>query len=206
MSCRECRGYEKKRCFVFLAFVLLLVCVCTTGTVCAEADSAGDDEGGVIERPFDKEGIGAGTSIDKIRKGHDVVLEKLKSLGPMEVEEPLPLNSEGDVVPDKMERRDPFALTRELVKKTMDTNFMPQRSDAEAKVELPALRMRGLLMYGGGERIGLLAVGNEVHLVRVGDTVGLHEQGMASALKILEINSHNIVVEFGSMEQLIIVQ
>ena len=205
MSCRECSKSIKNRWFVFPSFVLLLVCVCTPGMVRAETDNAGDDERGVIERPFDRDGIGAGTSVNTIRKGHDAVLAKLKSMGPMEVEEPLPLDVEGDIVPDTKERRDPFALTPKLVKKTMDTNFMPMRSDAEQKVELPEMRMRGILMYGGEEKLGLLEVANGVHLVRVGDTVGLHELGMASALKVLEINKLNIVVEFGSMEQLIIV-
>jgi hypothetical protein len=69
------------------------------------------------------------------------------------------------------------------------------------------MRLRGLIRGNGKKLAALLDVENSgVHVVHEGDTVGLNELGQDSVLYIKKINRLNLVVEVGSLGQVLIVQ
>lgn len=83
------------------------------------------------------------------------------------------------------------------------SRFVP--SLVEAK--LPSMRMRGYVKNPDGEVLALLEVdGSQVHLIRVGDTVGLNQVGSDTVLRIKSISRRHLVVESGSLGKVIIVR
>ena len=109
--------------------------------------------------------------------------------------------------------RNPFApSTRLMLLKDQPTaaaalvaqsEFTPVRQPEK----MPKLRLRGHLQGKDGEVLALLElVGGDVYIVREGDTVGLHDFGIDSVIRVQKISRLHLVVESGSLNQKIIVR
>ncbi len=73
--------------------------------------------------------------------------------------------------------------------------------------KMPKMRLRGHLQSRDGEVLALLElVGGDVYIVREGDTVGLHDFGIDSVIRVQKISRLHLVVESGSLNQKIIVR
>lgn len=73
--------------------------------------------------------------------------------------------------------------------------------------KMPKMRLRGHLQGQNGEVVALLElVGGDVYIVREGDTVGLHDFGIDSVVRVQKISRLHLVVESGSLNQKIIVR
>jgi hypothetical protein len=73
--------------------------------------------------------------------------------------------------------------------------------------KMPKMRLRGHLQGRDGEVLALLElVGGDVYIVREGDTVGLHDFGIDSVIRVQKISRLHLVVESGSLNQKIIVR
>ena len=90
--------------------------------------------------------------------------------------------------------------------------------------DLPNMRLRGLIrsamrkstdVFGvaagkkpaQSHKAALLEIeGAGVFVVREGDTVGLHDLGRSAVLKVIRVNELSVVVEAGSLGQVIIVR
>ncbi len=107
------------------------------------------------------------------------------------------------------EKRNPFATTEYLERKRLSPPE-PKRQTFQALAtpgKLPKMKLKGHLQGMDNETLALLEIeGGEVHLVREGDTVGLHDLGFPGAIRIKKINRLHLVVESGSYGQLIIVR
>jgi hypothetical protein len=110
--------------------------------------------------------------------------------------------------------RNPFAITEKLARladkppaskaSESDTLTFTPRSGA---LQLPKMRLRGHLHGQGDEAVALLEIeGGGVYIVREGDDVGLHEFGYDSVIRIQKIDRLHLVVESGTLGQLIIVR
>ena len=110
--------------------------------------------------------------------------------------------------------RNPFALTgklrdakvnmanKEVVVLKGEETFTPK-----PEVKIPKMRLRGHLKGSDGEVLALLEIdGGDTHIVREGDTVGLNDLGLDSVLRVRKISRLHMVVEAGSLNQMIIVR
>ncbi len=106
------------------------------------------------------------------------------------------------------EKRDPFATTEYLE----NQKISPEPDKRTFRVmdtpgRLPKMKLKGHLQGADKETLALLEIeGGEVHLVREGDTVGLHDLGFSGAIRIRKIDRLHLVIEAGSYGQLIIVR
>lgn len=108
--------------------------------------------------------------------------------------------------------RDPFALTREI----FSANQAPeQHSDGGSTFNrdgvvytLPRLALKGVIHKAKKQNpIALLEVsGYGTHLVRVGDELGFNPSEPKQVLKIKKISRLNVIVEVGTLGDLIVVR
>jgi hypothetical protein len=110
--------------------------------------------------------------------------------------------------------RNPFAVTEKLSRLAAQPSgkdspassgpaFIPQNQS----LKLPKMRLRGRLKDESGDSVALLEIeGGGVYIVREGDDVGLHEFGNDSVLRIRKIDRLHVVVEAGTLKQLVIVR
>lgn len=117
--------------------------------------------------------------------------------------------------------RDPFGMTERLKRVSTGgaegVQFVPSPG-LPGTGEVPQMRLRGILRMGsraqgsgGGEGEGTVAAILEVagagtHIVREGDTVGLQRLGSSAVVKVLRVDRLSMVVEVGSLGQVIIVR
>ncbi|ABK98447.1 hypothetical protein Ppro_0817 [Pelobacter propionicus DSM 2379] len=107
-------------------------------------------------------------------------------------------------------QRDPFSVTNRVrTQSERPPAFSPYGSE-EGSVEqartMPKMRLRGHLRGTDGRIAALLEIeGAGVYIVRERDTVGLHELGIDTAIRIKKINRLNMLVEAGSLGRMIIV-
>lgn len=103
-------------------------------------------------------------------------------------------------------KRDPFAPTDRLLQASTSGGaavFQPLQQAAT----IPIMHLRGLVQDKDGTQVALLEIEKGgVHIVREGDTVGLYEMGANTVIRVRKINRLNLVVEAGSLGQLIIVR
>lgn len=111
--------------------------------------------------------------------------------------------------------RNPFATTdklRELKIKPPEQEAVPSNeglafTPTKQEVKIPKMRLRGHLQGINGEVLALLEVtGGDTYIVREGDTVGLHDLGIDSVLRVRKISRLHLVIEAGSLNQMIIVR
>lgn len=110
--------------------------------------------------------------------------------------------------------RDPFAVPSKLQKVStgglQQLQFVP--TPAVAKKKIPKMRLRGVMRSSdaqpGGEGVAALLdiKGSGVYVVREGDTIGLHDLGLDTVMKIVKVDALSVVVETGTLGQLIIVR
>ena len=109
-----------------------------------------------------------------------------------------------------VEKRDPFAETPELIRESIEPTIRKKTQTFTPQVEakkLPKMFLRGHLTGTDGEVVALLQIDKgEVHIVREGDTIGLHDFGINSVIRVQKISRLHLVVESGSLGQLIIVR
>jgi hypothetical protein len=111
--------------------------------------------------------------------------------------------------------RDPFAMTRELRKAGTkdDDNNDQAYSDYKFKspslsVKLPRLTLKGVVFQQGSDQpLALLEVANQgVYVVRLNDEIGFNPSDPGQVIKIKKISNLNIIVEVGTLGDLIIVR
>lgn len=110
------------------------------------------------------------------------------------------------------QKRDPFAVTGELV--TQNNQPVQKRVSSSGhvftpkqEIKLPQMSLRGHLKGNDGVVIALLQIGKgQVHIVREGDTIGLHEFGLNTVVRVKKISRLQLIIESGSLGQLIIVR
>lgn len=107
-------------------------------------------------------------------------------------------------------QRDPFSVTNRVrTQSERPPAFSPYGSEegsAEPAKTMPKMRLRGHLKGADGRTAALLEIeGAGVYIVRERDTVGLHELGIDTAIRIKKINRLNMLVEAGSLGRMIIV-
>ena len=69
------------------------------------------------------------------------------------------------------------------------------------------MKLRGIIRREGEKIAALLEIkGGGTHVVREEDTVGLNELGQDAVVRIKKINRLNLVVEVGSLGQVMIVR
>ena len=104
-------------------------------------------------------------------------------------------------------RRDPFSPSDRLLQASLGQAGSPQFQPLNQATEIPRMHLRGLIEDEGGNVAALLEIENSgIHIVREGDTVGLYEMGVNSVIRVRRINRLNLVVEAGSLGQMIIVR
>ena len=106
-------------------------------------------------------------------------------------------------------QRDPFAVTTRLLDMRAagqgreSLAFKPGR----AGPDFPSMKLRGIIRREGEKIAALLEIkGGGTHVVREEDTVGLNELGQDAVVRIKKINRLNLVVEVGSLGQVMIVR
>lgn len=111
--------------------------------------------------------------------------------------------------------RNPFAMTRELRKagKKDDDNNDQAYSDYKFKspglsIKLPRLTLKGVIFQQGSDQpLALLEVANQgVYMVRLNDEIGFNPADPGQVIKIKKISNLNIIVEVGTLGDLIIVR
>lgn len=109
--------------------------------------------------------------------------------------------------------RDPFAVTNQIHQTKNNSanryNFVPhsQSGAGQSSASIPSMQMKGLVRDANGQIAALLDIaGSGIHIVRPNDTVGLHNLGSNAVLKIRSIDSLSVVVELGSLGQVVIVR
>lgn len=105
------------------------------------------------------------------------------------------------------EKRNPFSVTDLIRPKKKTAAPASNFKTMETPQQMPAMRLRGHLQGSEGEIVALLEIeGGAVHIVREGDTIGLHEFGYDSVIRVKKIDRLHLVVESGSLGQLIVVR
>ncbi|WDP92777.1 MAG: hypothetical protein HUN04_24870 [Desulfobacter sp.] len=113
-------------------------------------------------------------------------------------------------------RRDPFGASEKL-RRAKEGPLQPAarprperfgfKPRAEQPKEMPKMKLKGHLKGRNGEVVALLEIkGGDVYIVREGDTVGLHDLGIDSVIRIQEISRRHLVVESGTLGTVIIVR
>lgn len=102
---------------------------------------------------------------------------------------------------DEVER-DPFSITDAITRVLgqMDRSF---KGSVPGKV--PKMLLKGFILDPSGEKRALLQIEDKTHVVRSGDIVGVYVDGKGAALRIREVARNHVLVEYGSVKQLIIV-
>jgi len=155
-----------------------------------------------LEEPSPVDAAAAGD--DVAPSGTPVPLAPVRPLATVEV---APLN------PDyragfRNGHRDPFSPTDRLLQASLGgsgggVQFQPLSQAAK----IPRMHLRGLIKDDNGGIAALLEIENSgIHIVREGDTVGLYEMGVNSVIQVRRINRLNLLVEAGSLGQIIIVR
>lgn len=107
-------------------------------------------------------------------------------------------------------RRDPFAATQELIRESIEPTIRKKIQGFTPKTEekaLPPMFLRGHLTGPHGDVVALLQIDKgEVHIVRQGDTISLQDFGIDSVIRIKEISRLHLLVESGTLGQMIIVR
>lgn len=110
--------------------------------------------------------------------------------------------------PEKATMRDPFAVSHQLQARSGSGGSNGATSYvAEGHPKLPKMYMRGYLKVQGRNPVAILAVsGGSTRVVRAGDTVSLYEVGNRMVVQIKSISRQHIVVEAGTLGEMIIVR
>lgn len=122
--------------------------------------------------------------------------------------------------------RDPFeklaAPKTKTEQKLAKPRFIPRSKDAKSKNansfrskttsfgssenELPVMQFRGFIKSDEG-KAGLLEIQDQgTFVVHEGDKVGLQQLGGDMVIRVVEINALNLIVEFGSLGEKVVVQ
>jgi hypothetical protein len=108
--------------------------------------------------------------------------------------------------------RDPFTATAEIIKaaniNNSDDSIKNTYFDSGAILKLPQLILRGIILASqASEPLALLEVaGVGVHMVRIGDEISFNVNDPKQVIKVKAISRLNILVEVGSLGDLVIVR
>ena len=104
-------------------------------------------------------------------------------------------------------KRDPFSPTNRLLQVAQVDEGVTHFQPLNTATEMPRMHLRGLVQDKSGDVAALLEIQNSgIHIVREGDTVGLYDMGVNSVIRVRQINRLNMIVEAGSLGQMIIVR
>ena len=112
--------------------------------------------------------------------------------------------------------RDPFSMTKSLAKLTEPEISLAQDTpyagvdfkNSEFSMTLPKLTLKGVVFKKNIEEpLALLDIGGHgVHMVRIGDEIGFNPASPKQVLKIKKISRLNVIVEVGTLGDLIVVR
>lgn len=119
-----------------------------------------------------------------------------------------PASTEPHFTPNAAITRDPFAMTPELANAGAAPQTHLRFTPAPAlDVKLPRMSLKGMIRGQEGDVAALLDIaGNGVHMVRVNDTISLHGIGRDVVVQVKAIDHLSLVIEVGSLGQVIIVR
>ena len=190
----------------------------------------------LLARQGDGEGAGTEAELEaqaeREREINETLLKLMQRMETLEQRERelQRLAVDGDDAPLE-EGRDPFAITERLTRVstggTEGVQFVPAATPPTGR-DVPRMRLRGIMRMHADEKpqgdddekeavereaeqgaavAAILEVdGAGVHIVRRGDTVGLHRLGSNAVLKVLSVDRLSVVVEVGSLGQVIVVR
>ncbi len=107
--------------------------------------------------------------------------------------------------------RDPFTVTPKIAKLNnsynngdVDASFIT----SSAIDQVPKLKLRGVIMHDqDSSPLALLDIaGDGVHMVRVGDRISFNAANPLQVLEIKQINRLNVIVEIGTLGDLVVVR
>ena len=112
--------------------------------------------------------------------------------------------------------RDPFSMTKSLAKLTKPEISVAQDTpyagydfkNSAFSTTLPKLTLKGVVFKKNiKEPLALLDIGGHgVHMVRIGDEIGFNPASPKQVLKIKKISRLNVIVEVGTLGDLIVVR
>lgn len=101
----------------------------------------------------------------------------------------------------------PRFIPRGQVKQEGSKSLISQiSSGSDADNQLPLMQFRGFIQ-SDRDKAGLLEItGQGTFVVHEGDKVGLQQAGGDMVIRVVEINALNLIVEFGSLGEKVVVQ
>lgn len=109
-----------------------------------------------------------------------------------------------DQSPDE---RDPFTTSEQMFEQAEKSRKKPAFVPSQITRQVPQLSLKGFIQDGDDVAVALLEVkGSGVFLVRRGDTISIQAGGINTVLKIKEINKLSVMVEVGTLGQVIVVR
>ncbi len=123
-------------------------------------------------------------------------------------------NNEQDSIEDRSELipqiRDPFSFNRDLkmLKDKFNDGALPIFRPSTIGNIVPQLALKGIIVKAeNSSPIGLLQVGrSDVHMVKEGDEIGFKANDPSQVIKIKKISRLSIIVEAGTLGDVIIVR
>lgn len=154
-------------------------------------------------------GLSAPPLVDSL-KNHNKQVQSQFQQSPFGIAEasPAPASPIPTSFPPSSGARDPFSATplmqQEAQRQGVGPVFIPSPGGPQS---IPNLRLRGYVTGNGNQPVALLEVaGQQVFLVREGDTISLQGGAQNSVLKVKKITKLSALVEVGTLGQVIVVR
>lgn len=104
-------------------------------------------------------------------------------------------------------KRDPFANSELIVQESVRRRGQPEFIPSQGGVVIPMLRLRGFIKMTGEQPAALVEAENfGVYVVRTSDTISLQQGTASTVLKVKNITDSSVIVEVGTLGQVIIVR
>lgn len=173
------------------------------------------DRNDIYKKVLDKDGMSFNTYDDIKMEGFSVV-DKVKSvlsgMSANNVSQKPAVNTDFYKQAFRDGLRDPFSITPDIAIRSAQPESGSDGNSvfrvASTVQQLPKLKLRGIIMKEGLESpLALLDVaGDGVHMVRVDDEISFSSSDPNQVIKIKSINRLSVIVEVGSLGDLVVVR
>jgi len=115
--------------------------------------------------------------------------------------------ADGQGIGAQLTGRDPFAVSELMLTEAQRQGTGPQFFPSQDPEAVPVLRLKAFIEGHEEQPIALLEVqGHGVYLVRAGDVISLQSGGRNTVLKVQEITNLSVLVQIGTLGQVIVVR
>jgi len=115
--------------------------------------------------------------------------------------------ADGQGIGAQLTGRDPFAVSELMLTEAQRQGTGPQFFPSQDPEAVPVLRLKAFIEGHEEQPIALLEVqGHGVYLVRSGDVISLQSGGRNTVLKVQEITNLSVLVQIGTLGQVIVVR